>query len=123
MALPDRVMEIADSCLLILEEELNGNNSSKGKDKMRECLMSFVRIGVACSTETANERMDTGEIVIELNTIQQVFLGMGIYGQADRIGIHSSIASNTCFKSSLLLLYAALVYKDWLYYVFRASVW
>ncbi|KAK2634197.1 hypothetical protein Ddye_028989 [Dipteronia dyeriana] len=82
MALLDRVMEIADSCLLILDEELNGQtNRSRGKAKVSKCLISLVRIGVACSTEIPHERMCISEIVMELNTIKQVFLGMGIHGQ------------------------------------------
>ncbi|KAL5732826.1 hypothetical protein ACOSP7_032170 [Xanthoceras sorbifolium] len=76
MALPDKVIDIADSQLLILEEELNDQtNRSRGKGKMRECLISLVRIGVACSTETPNERMGISEIVMELNAIKRVFFG------------------------------------------------
>ncbi|KAH7548387.1 hypothetical protein JRO89_XS14G0112400 [Xanthoceras sorbifolium] len=42
MALPDKVIDIADSQLLILEEELNDQtNRSIGKGKMRECLISL----------------------------------------------------------------------------------
>ncbi|KAK1572495.1 hypothetical protein Q3G72_033606 [Acer saccharum] len=55
---------------------------SRGKeDKMRECLISLVRIGVTCSTETPNERMGISEIVMELKAIKQGFLGMVIHGQ------------------------------------------
>ena len=76
VALPDRVMEIAESHLLLLEEELNDKtNKSRGKAEVRECLISLVRIGVACSRETPNERMGISEIVKELNAIKEVFLG------------------------------------------------
>ena len=82
MALPDRVMEIADSCLLILDEELNGQtNRSRGRVKVSKCLISLVKIGVACSIEAPHERMGISEIVMELNAIKQAFLGMGIHGQ------------------------------------------
>ena len=53
---------------------------SRGKeDKMRECLISLVRIRVTCSTETPNERMGTSEIVMELKAIKHGFLGMVIH--------------------------------------------
>ncbi|KAK2634190.1 hypothetical protein Ddye_028982, partial [Dipteronia dyeriana] len=82
MALPDRVMEIADPFLLILYEELIGQtNGGKGTVKVSKCLISLVRIGVACSTKTPHKRMGISEIVMELNAIKQAFLGMGIHGQ------------------------------------------
>ncbi|KAK2634738.1 hypothetical protein Ddye_029530 [Dipteronia dyeriana] len=84
MALPDRVMEIAESHLLILEELNDKTNKSRGKAEVRECLISLVRIGVACSRETPNERMGISEIVQELNAIKQVFLGMGTLGEVSK---------------------------------------
>ncbi|KAK2634816.1 hypothetical protein Ddye_029608 [Dipteronia dyeriana] len=85
MALPHRVMEIAESHLLILEGELNDKtNKSRGKAEVRECLISLVRIGVACSRETPDERMGISEIVKELNAIKLVFLGMGTLGEASK---------------------------------------
>ncbi|KAL5732827.1 hypothetical protein ACOSQ2_032519 [Xanthoceras sorbifolium] len=103
MALPDRVMEIADSCLLIPEDNLNDQTNRNRnaeieecmKIKMRECLISLVRIGVACSTEAPSERMGLSEVVMELNAIKQVFLGGGIHGERRiRIQLASQGTSN-----------------------------
>ncbi|KAL5799599.1 hypothetical protein ACOSQ4_032483 [Xanthoceras sorbifolium] len=103
MALPDRVMEIADSCLLIPEDNLNDQTNRNRnaeieecmKFKMRECLISLVRIGVACSTEAPSERMGLSEVVMELNAIKQVFLGGGIHGERRiRIQLASQGTSN-----------------------------
>ena len=60
MAFPERVMEIVDSNLV---GELD-------EDRMYHCLVSIARIGVACSEESASDRMDIKDVVIELNIIK-----------------------------------------------------
>ncbi|KAL5801054.1 hypothetical protein ACOSQ3_032686 [Xanthoceras sorbifolium] len=96
MALPERVMEIADPCLLIPEEDLDDQiNECSGEAKMRECLISLVMIGVACSTETPNERMSISEIVMELNAIKQVFLITDIHREKRvRIQLEKTVSKN-----------------------------
>ncbi|XP_058099637.1 probable LRR receptor-like serine/threonine-protein kinase At3g47570 [Magnolia sinica] len=100
MALPEQVMEIVDPKLLSEkgnEEEhiLNvGNGREKGNEeehilnvendrdvrsKMHDCLVSVVRIGVACSAESLRERMEMGDVVMEMNDIRDLFLGNGVY--------------------------------------------
>ena len=71
MAFPERVMEIVDSNLV---GELD-------EDRMYHCLVSIARIGVACSEESASDRMDIKDVVIELNIIKEVYLGAGIHGE------------------------------------------
>lgn len=78
MALPDRVMDIIDCQMLSLEELDDYNdyntkdktNDYNKKDKTMECLISLVRLGVSCSTEKPNERMDINEILTGLNVIK-----------------------------------------------------
>ena len=65
MALPERVMEIADSSLI--EESDEG--------RMKHFLTSIPRIGVACSEESASDRMDIKDVVIQLNIIKEVYVG------------------------------------------------
>ena len=65
MALPERVMEIADPSLI--EESDEG--------RMNHFLTSFARIGVACSEESASDRMDIKDVVIQLNIIKEVYVG------------------------------------------------
>ncbi|RWR78775.1 LRR.XII-like protein [Cinnamomum micranthum f. kanehirae] len=67
MAFPDRVMEIVDP--LLLEEN----------DLVLECFASVVRVGIACSMQTARDRMQMKEVVLELLVIRDKFLGAGIY--------------------------------------------
>ncbi|KAL7229114.1 hypothetical protein ACSBR2_007750 [Camellia fascicularis] len=76
MALPDRVMEIADPVLLEKEEEearattIQVNNGSK----IVECLISMVNIGVACSTESPQGRMSISNILHELHLVKNKLL-------------------------------------------------
>ncbi|CAK9135771.1 unnamed protein product [Ilex paraguariensis] len=60
-ALPEQVMEIVDPRLLLEESNVAVNNTENQEvreAKQRECLISLVRIGVACSAESPGERMD-----------------------------------------------------------------
>ncbi|KAA8534093.1 hypothetical protein F0562_031714 [Nyssa sinensis] len=84
MVLPERVMEIADPCLQLEESNEATRNTEIQivlRAKMKECLISLVRIGVACSTESPSERMNIKDIVTELSSIKEVFLGVKICGE------------------------------------------
>ncbi|KAF7132136.1 hypothetical protein RHSIM_Rhsim09G0173700 [Rhododendron simsii] len=84
VALPERVMDIIDPRML-LEETTEGENDSQKErvrqDKIRECSVSLVRIGIACSAESPSERMNIKDVIIGLMTIKEVFLGVGIHGR------------------------------------------
>ncbi|XP_058181794.1 putative receptor-like protein kinase At3g47110 isoform X2 [Rhododendron vialii] len=84
-ALPERVMGIADSRMLFEEPREAKNevvqNEKIRQAKVRECLISLMRIGVACSAESPGERMNVRDAVKGLTTIKEVFLGVGIHGK------------------------------------------
>ncbi|KAH7841706.1 hypothetical protein Vadar_033236 [Vaccinium darrowii] len=84
LAFPERVMEIVDSCMP-LEEPIGAENDAQnervGQAKIRECLLSLVRIGIACSSESPGERMNAKDVIIGLTTIKGVFLGLGIHAR------------------------------------------
>ncbi|PIA29330.1 hypothetical protein AQUCO_06100091v1 [Aquilegia coerulea] len=40
-------------------------------NKMQECLRSIIRIGLACSSESATERMDIDDVLMELHAIKE----------------------------------------------------
>ncbi|XP_010064790.1 putative receptor-like protein kinase At3g47110 [Eucalyptus grandis] len=63
VALPDRVMEIVDSAIF------NGE-SENDVERMRDCVASVLRIGVACSIESPLDRMDVAEALKELHKIR-----------------------------------------------------
>ncbi|KAF7132298.1 hypothetical protein RHSIM_Rhsim09G0175300 [Rhododendron simsii] len=56
-------------------------NERVRRDKIRECSVSLVRIGIACSAEPPGERMNIKDVIIGLMTIKEVFLGVGIHGR------------------------------------------
>ncbi|KAA8539596.1 hypothetical protein F0562_026288 [Nyssa sinensis] len=64
-ALPGRVMEIVDPILLKdIEKEL-----------AMECLISMVRIGVACTMESPQDRMEIRKVIRELHLIRDILQG------------------------------------------------
>ncbi|PON95222.1 Tyrosine-protein kinase [Trema orientale] len=107
MALPERLVEIVDSSLLLRDveetterredERRYSNNESIEIDSeeenidfekpnemsviLQECLVSVLEIGLACSEESQNERMNMGDVIKELQHIRNGYLGVGIHGQ------------------------------------------
>ncbi|CAK9173464.1 unnamed protein product [Ilex paraguariensis] len=69
MALPRQVIEIVDQQMLLEEEEglNNDRQASQGSmERIKEVLESILRIGVSCSDEMPKERMDTKDVLMEL---------------------------------------------------------
>ncbi|KAG5227465.1 LRR receptor serine/threonine-protein kinase [Salix suchowensis] len=66
MALPGRVVDVADPKLLIEVDQA---------DQIVKCLISISKIGVFCSEKFPRERMDISSIVAELNRTKANFLG------------------------------------------------
>lgn len=94
MALPERLMEIVDSALLPEEDALtrrevdarNYSNNIGGieieieeglgnqiSDRLRKCMVSVLEIGVACSKESPNERMNMGDVTRKLQHIKNAY--------------------------------------------------
>ncbi|KAL9316260.1 hypothetical protein ACSQ67_017261 [Phaseolus vulgaris] len=68
MAIPEGISEIVDPRLLVPTVE---EGRRVMETKIRECLVGFARIGVLCSAELPDERMDIKDVVLELHTIKQ----------------------------------------------------
>ncbi|TQD76811.1 hypothetical protein C1H46_037644 [Malus baccata] len=76
MALPERVTEIADAPLLQGGTNENPNQCSARIHKVDVCLSSIFRIGIACSTESASDRLkNINDAASELHSIRNTFLG------------------------------------------------
>lgn len=81
-ALPDHVMEIVEPRLLIdnnekegAHDEFNSKKSSKqlrNGDRKEDCLIAMVKIGVACSMESPQERMDIDDVIHDLQLARDV---------------------------------------------------
>ncbi|KAF3948938.1 hypothetical protein CMV_025124 [Castanea mollissima] len=78
MALPDGVMEIVDPKLLNNVDEVLGNHNGRLANKIKECLISMVKVGVACSMELPQERWDISKAISELHLVRDIILGARI---------------------------------------------
>ena len=78
MALPNQVMDIVDPKLINNGGEVTAENNRLrqiGSDRIKECLISVVKIGVACSMESAQERMEISNAVYELQLVKKALSG------------------------------------------------
>ncbi|GLT96486.1 hypothetical protein SLE2022_141030 [Rubroshorea leprosula] len=80
LALPERVMDIVDPSLL---QELQSTDENVGDARrnrrerrvsIKEILITFARIGVLCSMDSPNNRMEMEDVVAELCIIRDKFL-------------------------------------------------
>lgn len=90
IGLPDEITNIIDPILLSSvevenenaeEETIAMNNMGMEQlkiDQMQECLISILRIGVACSVESPRERMDIGDVIKELQLIKDILRASGM---------------------------------------------
>ena len=63
MALPYSVMEVVDPKLLNNVDEVLGNHNHGLSNKIEECLISMVKVGVACSMELPRERWNISKAI------------------------------------------------------------
>ncbi|XVF19885.1 hypothetical protein REPUB_Repub11eG0149600 [Reevesia pubescens] len=74
MALPDQVLEVMDPLLLAGDNEEENANSSRNprranmeETKMKKCLIFILKVGIACSDESPNDRIDIVDATKELH--------------------------------------------------------
>ncbi|XP_058110871.1 probable LRR receptor-like serine/threonine-protein kinase At3g47570 [Magnolia sinica] len=81
LALAEGVMEIVDPQLILEEAEViqDNENQINTRNRMHDCLISMVKIGVLCSTESPRKRMQMRDVVAEMHTIKDLFLGVMIH--------------------------------------------
>ncbi|XP_052181297.1 probable LRR receptor-like serine/threonine-protein kinase At3g47570 isoform X1 [Diospyros lotus] len=86
MAIPDHVMAIVDSKLVCNdEEEVAASTNNEGRratthprnnSNENDCLIHMIKIGVACSMESPQDRLNISNVVRELNIIRDIFQGL-----------------------------------------------
>ena len=105
MALPERLSQIVDSTLLPREAEGNASMSTKLDARnynnniggieieaekglgnqisahLKECLVSVLETGIACSEESPNKRMNMADVTRKLQHIINVYMSVEISGQ------------------------------------------
>ncbi|XVF46705.1 hypothetical protein PTKIN_Ptkin03bG0049300 [Pterospermum kingtungense] len=82
IALPDHVLEVVDPLLLSGDNEEENASRSRStrtaqmqETKVKKCLISILRVGICCSVESPNDRMDIFDSARELHSIRDKFLG------------------------------------------------
>lgn len=98
MGLLDSVAKVLDPILVREAEETIANEASSSRDhnrigKIGECLISIIKVGVACSVEWPRERISISNVASELNRIRNILLGPRTRRQ--RAIIVASEGSNT----------------------------
>ncbi|XP_058214020.1 putative receptor-like protein kinase At3g47110 isoform X5 [Rhododendron vialii] len=96
MAMAEQVTNIADPTLfqqVVMGEKSSSINSSQNQSpasihEVRECLISILKVGIACSEELPRDRPDIEEIITQLHVIKNTLLGVGVHG-----GMRASIAA------------------------------
>ncbi|KAG4145328.1 hypothetical protein ERO13_D05G090232v2, partial [Gossypium hirsutum] len=80
MSLPDQVLEVVDPLLLPRDNERQSASSSRNprranmeETKMKECLISIMKVGIACSVESPTNQMDILDAAKELHFIRDKF--------------------------------------------------
>lgn len=84
-ALPDQISEVVNPLFVTGgegDEEETGHLETRTrgqikKDQMQESLITILRIGIACSVESINERKNVKDVLTELQNVSRIFLGSG----------------------------------------------
>ncbi|MBA0671851.1 hypothetical protein Goklo_029507, partial [Gossypium klotzschianum] len=91
MALPDQVLEVVDPLLLPRDNERQSASSSRNprranmeETKMKGCLISILKVGIACSVESPTDQMDIVDAAKELHFIRDKFVGTRIRTERER---------------------------------------
>uniref|UniRef100_A0A1D1XYJ8 Receptor kinase-like protein Xa21 n=1 Tax=Anthurium amnicola TaxID=1678845 RepID=A0A1D1XYJ8_9ARAE len=77
MALPDQAMDIIDPRLIPKAIPVQNAHSFSGPsmERMMECFVSLMQIGLNCTKESPRERMSMGAVLKEIHQIQEAYLG------------------------------------------------
>ncbi|XP_024032010.1 probable LRR receptor-like serine/threonine-protein kinase At3g47570, partial [Morus notabilis] len=77
MELPEKVVQVVDPTLL--PQEVKETTSRRGREEERnrnkKCLVSILDIGIACSEDSPNERMNMEDVIMKLQRIRNAFIG------------------------------------------------
>ncbi|KAL6839024.1 hypothetical protein ACP4OV_031078 [Aristida adscensionis] len=72
-ALPDKVMEIADSNIWVYDEASNSNDTRRIL-RTKECLAAVIKLGVMCSKQLAIERLSMSDAAAEMHAIRDIYM-------------------------------------------------
>ena len=61
------------------------NRRNNNNNNLIECMISIFEIGINCSAESAQERMKICDVVTQLSSIRNKFLGIGYGGEREMV--------------------------------------
>ena len=70
----EAAVEPDDGIGIVEEEEINNENYRQMTPKMQKCLVSVLEIGLACSVESPQDRMNMMDVTRNLHLIKADFL-------------------------------------------------
>lgn len=85
MSLPEKIAEIVDPTLFQQREmeqassSMNNNESHSFPYKIQECLISLLKVGIACSEEMPTDRLDINDVAPRLYAIRNTLLESGVH--------------------------------------------
>lgn len=83
-ASPERIMEIVDPSMFAQDDDDDIEYGEEAVAKrMRECLVSVAALGLACSVESPNERLNMSGVAGQMHAVRNVFLQVGVYGSRE----------------------------------------
>ena len=72
-ALPDKIMEIADSNIW-LHDGVNNSNDTRHITRTRECLSAVIQLGVLCSKQLPTERLSMNDAATKMRAIRDKYI-------------------------------------------------
>lgn len=92
-ALPDKVMEIADS-RICLHHEAKNSNAAGYISRTKECLAAFIQLGVLCSKQLPKDRPSISDAAVEMHNIRDTYLST-VQGDEDSCQIIREVIITT----------------------------
>ncbi|XP_066396083.1 probable LRR receptor-like serine/threonine-protein kinase At3g47570 [Miscanthus floridulus] len=72
-ALPDKIMEIADSNIS-LHDGVNNSNDTRHITRTKECLLAVIQLGVLCSKQLPTEQLSMNDTGAEMHAIKDKYI-------------------------------------------------
>ncbi|XP_058219497.1 probable LRR receptor-like serine/threonine-protein kinase At3g47570 [Rhododendron vialii] len=87
MSLPEKIAKIVDATLLQQREtgqasssiDSNQSQSSHTSYKIQDCVISLLKVGIACSEEQPTHRPNINDVVPQLHAIRNTLLDIGVH--------------------------------------------
>ncbi|XP_055962284.1 putative receptor-like protein kinase At3g47110 [Mercurialis annua] len=82
-ALPEEVIQIMDPNMQLREDATSAPNPNMKNNVLNDCLILIFQIGVSCSFESPQERLDIDDAVIQLSSIREQIKAVNMAMAAD----------------------------------------